>query len=162
MRRRFKVGIHNVSFRTQRKGVSPLIAAVLLIAFTMAVAAILTAWVTTFTQEQTETVGEQSEQVIECSYATLSVFDATWDNDSEQMQVTVANTGNIDFRNVTVIVLKDAGVAGQGTIDGLETSDVASVPGGINYSRNTAPDTVRVSSPDCPAASVEETNIGTS
>ncbi|MBW6462350.1 MAG: hypothetical protein K0B07_04860 [DPANN group archaeon] len=50
----------------ERKGVSPLIAAVLLIAFTMALTALLTAWVTQFTKtQQDDTVKYQKK--IECS-----------------------------------------------------------------------------------------------
>jgi flagellin-like protein len=55
-------------YRTRRKGVSPLIAAVLLIAFTMAIAAILTAWVTTVTRDkQEETV--QMQEKMKCAGA---------------------------------------------------------------------------------------------
>ncbi len=52
--------------KTKRKGVSPLIAAVLLIAFTMAVAALLTAWVTQFTTAQKEE-SEKYQEKIDCS-----------------------------------------------------------------------------------------------
>ena len=40
------------------KGISPLIAAVLLIAFTMAIAGILAIWATTFSQTRLQTAGE--------------------------------------------------------------------------------------------------------
>ncbi len=53
-----------------KKGVSPLIAAVLLIAFTMAVAAILTAWISTFTSSHVEKSAEFEEK-IQCAYADL-------------------------------------------------------------------------------------------
>lgn len=46
-----------------KKGVSPLIAAVLLIAFTMAIAAILTAWISGFTTERTEEVKKYEEEI---------------------------------------------------------------------------------------------------
>lgn len=66
----------------KRKGVSPLIAAVLLIAFTMAIAAILTAWITQFTTEQKEK-SEVFEEKIACAYANikadrdLTIFNGT-------------------------------------------------------------------------------------
>ncbi|NOQ55370.1 MAG: hypothetical protein GQ477_01045 [Nanohaloarchaea archaeon] len=50
----------------KRKGVSPLIAAVLLIAFTMALTALLTAWVTQFTKTQQDE-SEQYQEKIKCS-----------------------------------------------------------------------------------------------
>jgi flagellin-like protein len=162
MEQRSTEGRNASPIHEMRKGVSPLIAAVLLIAFTMAVAAILTAWVTTFTQEQTQTVENQSDQVIECSYASLSVYDSSWDDSNDKVYVTVANTGNVDFNNVTVIVFKNAVVEGSGYIDGLQTSGIKSVENGIDYTLGTQPDKIRVSSSKCPSASAEETNIGTS
>lgn len=42
------------------KGISPLIAAVLLIAFTMAIAGIMATWATQFVREQTSTIKSQS------------------------------------------------------------------------------------------------------
>lgn len=44
-----------------RKGVSPLIAAVLLIAFTMAIAGIMATWATTFSQQKLATSQEKSD-----------------------------------------------------------------------------------------------------
>ena len=58
--------------RQRRKAVSPLIAAVLLIAFTMAIAAILTAWVTTFTKEQKASSEEYLEKM-NCAGANFKV-----------------------------------------------------------------------------------------
>lgn len=58
--------------RKRKKGVSPLIAAVLLIAFTMAIAAILTAWISGFTVEQQEKA-EISEEKIKCLYINLDI-----------------------------------------------------------------------------------------
>ncbi len=78
-----------------KKGVSPLIAAVLLIAFTMAIAAILTAWVTSFTTEQKEQSEEFSEQ-ISCSgqsFRTDSDFTVYYPADGV-FQVRIKNTGN--------------------------------------------------------------------
>ncbi|MEA3230037.1 MAG: archaellin/type IV pilin N-terminal domain-containing protein, partial [archaeon] len=50
----------------RKKGISPLIAAVLLIAFTMAIAALLTTWVTQFTESQ-QKESEKYQEKIECS-----------------------------------------------------------------------------------------------
>lgn len=90
-------------FGNSRKGISPLIAAVLLIAFTMAVAAILTAFVTQFTRQTTQSVGNQSERLIDCSNAGLAVKSAQYNNSATNQQmhfwvnVTVENTGQINL-----------------------------------------------------------------
>jgi flagellin-like protein len=46
---------------TQQKGISPLIASVLLIAFTMAIAGIMATWATTFSRERLGGASEESE-----------------------------------------------------------------------------------------------------
>ena len=53
-----------------KKGVSPLVASVLLIAFTMTLAAVLTAWITSFTTTQKEK-GRQAEQQLDCAYMSI-------------------------------------------------------------------------------------------
>ncbi len=137
-----------------RKGVSPLIAAVLLIAFTMAVAAILTAWVTTFTQETTQEVGNISDELIECSYAGVSVYAASWTGNS--VDVTVINTGNVDLRNVSVYAFDGASIAGQSHVTGLGVGSVAEAE---ITEVDSMPDTIRLSSTRCPDTTAEETHI---
>lgn len=95
-----------------KKAISPLIATVLLIAFTMAVAAILTSWVTGFTKAQTGYVGEKAEKQIKCTYATFKVqksdvvynFSAT----TTKINVTVFNDGGEDLYNFTFTMITDA------------------------------------------------------
>ncbi len=94
-----------------RKAISPLIASVLLIAFTMAIAAILTSWVTGFTKTQTGFVGEKAEKQVKCTYATFKVqksdvvynFSAT----TTKINVTVYNDGSEDLYNFTFTMITD-------------------------------------------------------
>ncbi len=75
----------------KRKAVSPLIAAVLLIAFTMAIAALLTAWVTQFTKQQQDE-SEQYQEKIECAGSNFIV------NSDFNLWIDVADKGNISTR----------------------------------------------------------------
>ncbi len=77
-----------------KKGVSPLIAAVLLIAFTMAVAAILTAWISTFTSSHVEKSAEFEEK-IQCAYADLRADKnfVRYDHTSGNFSVWLENPG---------------------------------------------------------------------
>ena len=75
----------------KRKGVSPLIAAVLLIAFTMALTALLTAWVTQFTKTQQDE-SEQYQEKIECSGSNFII-----NNDFTQ-NIPTATGGNLSIR----------------------------------------------------------------
>lgn len=77
-----------------KKGVSPLIAAVLLVAFTMAIAAMLTAWVTQFTTEKEEE-SRAFQQKIECSGANIvaSADFVVWNATSTEFETRVKNIG---------------------------------------------------------------------
>lgn len=79
----------------KRKGVSPLIAAVLLIAFTMAVAAILTAWITQFTKGKQELAQTASEKT-ECVYKGISIKSqySAWDPTTGVFRAYVVNVGS--------------------------------------------------------------------
>lgn len=143
----------------KRKGVSPLIAAVLLIAFTMAVAAILTAWVTTFTKEKAGEVGNQSDQLIECSYAGLTVYDAHYNSGASRLDVTIANTGSVNLRNVTAYVFSNAAVQGQSPPISISSSELKSTNiTGIN----SRPDRIRITTSQCPQTTAETSSISTS
>ena len=87
--------------RSTRKAVSPLIAAVLLIAFTMAIAAILTAWVTTFTKDKKEQ-SEIYEEKMKCSGANFKadpMFASFNSSGNEMFNVKLENIG---FETVVV------------------------------------------------------------
>ena len=143
----------------ERKGISPLIAAVLLIAFTMAVAAILTAWVTSFTQRTTEDVGNTSEQLVSCSFAGLSIYDAILGTD-DSMTISMANTGTKDLNGVSVVIFHSNGTTYSDTVDALESGNVdditipvASDVDASDISR------VRIASTECPEVTDETTTI---
>ena len=56
-----------------KKGISPMIATVLLIAFTVAVGGILSMWLTSMTSTQTTTTGSAAEKQILCARSVLSI-----------------------------------------------------------------------------------------
>jgi flagellin-like protein len=136
----------------KRKGISPLIAAVLLIAFTMAVAAILTAWVTTFTQDTTSEISNESSRLVQCSFGGLSIYDVT--AGSGQITVQVANTGTREFTQEVVVTATDSsGNTNQSRIPGgMETGDVVSTNVGLSGVSNDLSDIdqVEVRSVECP------------
>lgn len=85
-----------------RKGVSPFIASVLLIAFAIAVAGLYSGWITSFVEETTEEVGERSEKRVTCSYGGIALDDLEYNKTIANLSGTVENTdiivlGNIDF-----------------------------------------------------------------
>ena len=84
------------------KGLSPFIATVLLVAFAIAVAAIFGGWMSSFTKETTEEVGERSEKRVTCSYGGIALEDLEYNKTIANFTGKVENTdiiplGNIDF-----------------------------------------------------------------
>ncbi|MFP4116172.1 MAG: archaellin/type IV pilin N-terminal domain-containing protein [Candidatus Aenigmatarchaeota archaeon] len=63
-----------------RKGISPLIAAVLLIAFTMTIAAILATWAQSFGEERLEEAGERGAGAVECPNLRLDIESAYFED----------------------------------------------------------------------------------
>lgn len=76
----------------KRKGISPLIAAVLLIAFTMAIASIFAQWAPQLMQDAQGESKEKAKSIQECSDRTLDVEVDTSDN-TATIQQTGGNEG---------------------------------------------------------------------
>ncbi len=94
------------------KAISPMIATVLLIAFTVAIGGVLSLWLSTLTSTQTGTVGTQGTNLAKCAGSSVVVTDVVWPSGTGngRVNVTVAvNSGTevLNDLNVTVI--------GQGT-----------------------------------------------
>jgi flagellin-like protein len=87
------------------KGISPMIATVLLIAFTVAVGGIVSIWITGFTSTTTEEVSKQSDVEVTCSYGGISVYSLSYC--SNYLSGIVKNTNMIDIGNITVQVIFD-------------------------------------------------------
>ncbi len=97
------------------KGISPLIASVLLVAFTMAVAAVLVTWITGFTQQQTETIGSRGSQQTICSYSGLSinrddvsVLGNSTTGDGSRFNMTITYSAGTETLNITGVTIRDA------------------------------------------------------
>jgi len=86
-----------------RKGVSPLIATVLLIAFTIAVGGIISVWLTQFAGTTTETVGKESQIQITCGTGGIAFNNVNYCNNNLSGEIT--NTGSISLGNITFTVL---------------------------------------------------------
>jgi len=82
------------------KGISPLIASVLLIAFTIGVAALYSGWITSFTQKTTGEVQEHSEKRVTCSYGGIVIDDVKYNQSSGNISGTIENTDIIDLGNI--------------------------------------------------------------
>lgn len=84
------------------KAVSPLIATVLLIAFTVAVGGLISIWLTGFTQTQTQSVGSQASTQITCSNGGLALSSMSYC--SRYLAGKISNTGSIMLGNISLII----------------------------------------------------------
>ena len=94
---------------TQRKGVSPLVAAVLLISFTMAIAAILATWATQYMTQQTSTLTARGEEA-NCVYARMALDTYSYDSGTGQLVFIINNKGRISLQNFTMFVYNTSGI----------------------------------------------------
>jgi flagellin-like protein len=111
-----------------KKGISPLIAEVLLIGFTIAVAAIVILWATGFTRTSTKTIGTQAETQIACTYAGIDFYGSvTYNSTSKLLFGYLRNTGNVPLGNISFQILYNNGTETRNLlIDVLLPSNLAS------------------------------------
>ena len=88
-----------------RKGISPLIATILLIAFVIAVGGILSGWLISFSKERVEEARTKGETDIQCSYSGLSIDDADWNDTETTLSLIVRNSGTEDLTDFRMVVI---------------------------------------------------------
>ena len=76
----------------KQKGISPLVAVIMLIAFTMIVAGILAGWATRFATEQ-------RSMLEKCVRANLVIKKAVYDSATENMSIMLYNAGTVPLRD---------------------------------------------------------------
>lgn len=87
------------------KGVSPLVATVLLIAFVIAVGGIVAVWANSFATSQTQLVGQQATISTTCSYGHIAAQNLKFQSASSRLSGTIVNTGTIALGNLTLNII---------------------------------------------------------
>jgi flagellin-like protein len=90
-----------------KKGISPLLTSVLLIALVIAVASIYTGWFTNFIREITSTVGSHSEKKVECSYGGIALDNLEYNSTSGYLTGNIENTNMISLGNIDLEIFYD-------------------------------------------------------
>jgi flagellin-like protein len=85
------------------KGISPLVASVLLIAFTVAIATIIMGWMGTFTRETTASISNKTTEAVDCASASINIDDVYISGVT--VRAIVRNTGFANYLNLTNAVL---------------------------------------------------------
>lgn len=94
------------------KGLSPLIGIVLVIAFTLAVAGIISAWITTFAQEETDQLSDDGSQQIDCTNSRLffNSDDVTINQSgNNEIKVAITNEGDVNQTDFEMSWTEDDG-----------------------------------------------------
>lgn len=92
-----------------RKAISSLIATVLLIAFTVSVASIISVWLTGFTRSTTSTVSSQAEMDITCNNAQIALSTLKYCSSNSYLSGDVSNSGTVALGNVSLQILYSNG-----------------------------------------------------
>lgn len=82
------------------KGISPLIATVLLIAFTVGVGGLISVWITGFTQTSSKIVSREGENQLICSNGAIELSNMKYCNNN--VSGIVKNNGRILIGNITL------------------------------------------------------------
>ena len=76
----------------KRKAISPLIAVVLLVVFTIGIGIIVSSWLSSYTKSTTESAGTASSEVVSCAKQIIDITDVRGTNDGG-LKVRVTNIG---------------------------------------------------------------------
>ena len=87
-----------------QKGISPLVAAVLLIAVTMTIAGVLAYWASTFVRGQTDAFENQTITT-ECNFGNFLIDACSYDSTSQRMTLILDNIGTVDLNNISAFVI---------------------------------------------------------
>lgn len=112
---------------TSTKGVSPLIASVLLIAFTVSVAMIVMGWFSGFVRTTTENVSGVSQQAVGCSTAVVNLDKVYIDNTTNIARMIVRNEGGVSLTVTGMIVNTTGGSCSNTTGASISSGAIGTV-----------------------------------
>ncbi|MFH0890284.1 MAG: archaellin/type IV pilin N-terminal domain-containing protein [Candidatus Aenigmatarchaeota archaeon] len=96
-----------------KKGLSPLIATVLLVAFTMAVAIVLSNWVLDYSKAQTQVLDTRGSQQVGCSGAWLDADSAVYNTTARRFSTEIVNKGNVPLGEFKMIIIYNNGTSNE-------------------------------------------------
>jgi flagellin-like protein len=157
------------------KGVSPLIAAVMLIVITVAASILISGWLSTTTTAEAEKIRNQTNVQLQCQYADIYIKNATYDCDlnctegtQHSLTVTVVNSGKKTVTFDTAYVRNTTGVVTALVFNETKTLNVADALTVSNSTRatcsgiNNTIESITINSITCPStayASIQSSDI---
>ncbi|MDI6825892.1 MAG: hypothetical protein QMD36_01705 [Candidatus Aenigmarchaeota archaeon] len=144
-----------------KKGLSPLLATVMLIAITLAISALLGNWFTSITRTQAEIVEKTATKQINCTGALLSITDIICSSKTQQLKVAISNLGDIELYDFSTLAkvnntfYENSTVGPNSTLplNPGEQSILTYFCSNVSYCvSNATVESVRVSPGNCPSA----------
>lgn len=126
------------------KGISPLMATVLIVAFTLAVAAIIGGWLTSISRTETATIESGMSTQIECAKGALDIVSV------DANGPIIHNVGQVNLTSGFSLVCGTNTSTQTGALNKGEITDLTSGTG-----CNTSGNIIRISSLDCPSVYTE-------
>lgn len=137
-----------------KKGISPILASVLLLAVTISVAGVFSGWAPNLAQTVTEQTGNQTEQRLACNQASAEFISANYDSGNSEIDVALRNDGGADFNELILVafdsndnLLAQSNISIEaGNVDNTSISNVNSAPSYVNlYAQECSDVTDRIS-----------------
>lgn len=92
-----------------RKGVSPIIASVLLLAVSLAVVGIFSGWAPELAQDVTQSTSNSTYETIACNEASVEIRSAYYDSSNSKVTLSVRNNGDEDLNNLSLVAFDQNG-----------------------------------------------------
>lgn len=90
-------------FNMTKKGISPILASVLLLAVTISVAGVFSGWAPNIADTVTGQTENQTQHRLDCNQASAEFISATYDSGNNETATALRNSGRADFKELIVI-----------------------------------------------------------
>jgi len=139
------------------KGISNIITSVLLVAISIAVVGAYSEWAPSFAESITEQTGEDIESDMSCSNADFRIDNVMYSSSSGEVFIDLVNSGTITFHeDLNVYALESSSIIAEKEVSRLEVDDTSTVDLFTDFEE---PESIMVSSQECPDLSRETSNI---
>lgn len=137
------------------KGISPLVASVLLIAATMSIAGILAYWASNFTKMQTSQFENQTT-LTRCSGGNIEIYSCNFNRTTNVFNIILRNTGQIDLTNLVGTAIYPNGTVSPQNLTGTLSSSGSSAILSFNIVNISSDLSKIIITTNCPNVEVEK------
>lgn len=137
------------------KGISPIIASVLLVAVSLGVVGVFSGWAPELIQSITDQTSNQTEERIECDQASMEIISAFHDSNTT---VSMRNRGDVDLDEVTLVAFNSQDTIQTQANTSLSKGDVINV----TLETGSQPNTINAYSTKCGSVTATTDDIGSS